>query len=65
MRLGYSETICIGCMYTDVYALPVDNAFGVIPDDDEPRHKDKYGTFQLNFHRFDRFELDMCGYTPP
>ena len=44
MRLGYSETICIGCMYTDVYALPVDNAFGVIPDDDEPRHKDKYAT---------------------
>ena len=24
-----------------------------------------YGTFRLNFHRFDRFELDLRGYTPP
>ena len=24
-----------------------------------------YGTFRLNFHRFDRFELDLRGYTKP
>ena len=24
-----------------------------------------YGTFRLNFHRFDRFELDLRGYTQP
>ena len=24
-----------------------------------------YGTFQLNFHRFDRFELDLRGHTQP
>ena len=26
---------------------------------------DAYGTFRLNFHRFDRFELDLRGYTQP
>ena len=25
----------------------------------------KYGTFRLNFHRFDRFELDFRGHTQP
>ena len=24
-----------------------------------------YGTFRLNFHRFDRFELDLRGHTQP
>ena len=24
-----------------------------------------YGTFRLNFHRFDRFELDLLGLTRP
>ena len=24
-----------------------------------------YGTFRLNFHRFDRFELDLLGHTQP
>ena len=24
-----------------------------------------YGTFRLTFHRFDRFELDLRGHTPP
>ena len=26
---------------------------------------DGYGTFRLNFHRFDRFELDLRGRTQP
>ena len=26
---------------------------------------DEYVTFRLNFHRFDRFELDLRGYTQP
>ena len=26
---------------------------------------DLYGTFRLNFHRFDRFELDLRGHTQP
>ena len=25
----------------------------------------RYGTFRLNFHRFDRFELDLRGHTQP
>ena len=25
----------------------------------------RYGTFRLNFHHFDRFELDLRGYTQP
>ena len=25
----------------------------------------RYGTFRLNFHRFDRFELDLRGNTQP
>ena len=29
------------------------------------RYMAGYGTFQLNFHRFDRFELDLCWPTQP
>ena len=32
---------------------------------DEPRVEIVYGTFRLNFHRFDRFELDLRGHTQP
>ena len=28
-------------------------------------HFDLYGTFRLNFHRLDRFELDLRGHTQP
>ena len=28
-----------------------------------PVYNDMYGTFRLNFHRFDRFELDLRGCT--
>ena len=27
--------------------------------------RDVYGTFRLNFDRFDRFELDLRGHTQP
>ena len=30
-----------------------------------PGYTDRYGTFRLNFHRFDRFELDLRGHTQP
>ena len=36
--------------------------------DDEPScatNNTGYGTFRLNFHRFDRFELDLRGFTQP
>ena len=28
-------------------------------------HGKLYGTFRLNFHHFDRFELDLRGHTQP
>ena len=31
----------------------------------DPRGAGGYGTFRLNFHRFDRFELDLRGHTQP
>ena len=40
---------------------PVDKAEFVMFYDDACM----YGTFRLNFHRFDRFELDLRGYTQP
>ena len=30
-----------------------------------PISRQLYGTFRLNFHRFDRFELDLLGHTQP
>ena len=30
---------------------------------DSGNHRIRYGTFRLNFHRFDRFELDLRGHT--
>ena len=30
-----------------------------------PDNMPRYGTFRLNFHRFDRFKLDLRGYTQP
>ena len=30
-----------------------------------PAMEAAYGTFRLNFHRFDRFELDLRGHTQP
>ena len=32
---------------------------------DDSAGNELYGTFRLNFHRFNRFELDLRGYTQP
>ena len=37
----------------------------VINMDNDDFFHPQYGTFRLNFHRFDHFELDLRGHTQP
>ena len=57
--IGYNTTTMGDCSYfrirdfaTGVILANVSGSLG-------------YGTFRLNFHRFDRFELDLRGRTQP
>ena len=52
-----SPPVLPGCALADWQAWQVHDAADV--------GRQRYGTFRLNFHRFDRFELDLRGHTQP
>ena len=65
LNFGYSGQ---GYMETSVASFLVkveDTGSFVIDCNPNMAHVDWCGTFRLNFHRFDRFELDLRGYTQP
>ena len=70
-----------GPLYGSPYASPYDSSLQALHADQPNEAKTSqrwsqfmllahgglavYGTFRLNFHRFDQFELDLLGHTQP
>ena len=51
--------LAVALLHEAVSALPTPARHGGIDS------YSRYGTFRLNFHRFDRFEPDLRGHTQP
>ena len=64
---GRSENTTTPARYwiDDVMLIGLDHALSNVIQTTVTDFVVVYGTFRLNFHRFDRFELDLRGHTQP